>query len=113
MNVCGPYLSSQGIFSGPPRVNPSSRSVYVGIGEAAPWNEHGRASHPEFPNSPFTPPVYRDPSRGRLLPKARGCANADAAPLITLPLMMSGISGGSVSTPAFGCDASAAAAGFY
>src|SRR5215471_3152651 len=86
--ICGPVRTTSGILSGPPSVKSNCASPVNGGGTAAP-NENGRAFHAEFAKTPLTSPVYPAPGRGRLLPKARGCANGLAAPFTTLPLMTS------------------------
>src|SRR6266704_1318362 len=78
-----------GIFSGPANDPRTCTSLYEGFGVCALVNENGRVSHAELPSRTPTPPVYSDRPPRRLLPNAASCANGDAAPLLTLPLIKS------------------------
>src|SRR5262245_57041209 len=92
--VCGPWRTSQGIRIGPVIRPPTWTSLYLGAGASDASNEYGRAFNAELPPSALTAPEYVGRTCGRLLPNARGCANGEAAPLVTLPLMIAVSSGG-------------------
>src|SRR5688572_16826916 len=74
---------------GPPKLATKCTSLYDGFGADCPLNAKGRESNAELLLSSPTPPLYRPRPPGRLLPKARACANGEAAPLLTLPLIRS------------------------
>src|SRR3954453_3021152 len=87
MNSVGPLRSTFENLSGPPNVPIPARSLYSGFSAGAPPNVNGRESNREFPDTTARPPLNSDPRPLRLLPKADACANGEAAPLFTLPLM--------------------------
>jgi hypothetical protein len=56
-NVCGPYFTTQGILSGPPKLKPICRSSYEGAGGFGLVNEYGAAFQAELPSATLTPPL--------------------------------------------------------
>src|SRR4051812_735534 len=75
-----------GIFSGPWNVARKCVSLYDCFGVDVEVNEYGAESHAEVPRFIPSAYVYSERPVRRLFPNAAGCANGDAAPLLTLPL---------------------------
>src|SRR4051812_47144729 len=76
-----------GSLRGPPKDAIPIRWLYAGFGVSWPVNENDRASSAELPSRNPTLPLYNDRAPRRLLPNAADCANGEAAPLLTLPLI--------------------------
>ncbi len=83
----GPLRSTFENLSGPPKVPITRRSLYSGFAVGRRPNVNGLESNVELPKTIARPPLNNDPRPLRLLPNAAACANGDAAPLLTLPLI--------------------------
>src|SRR5262245_2497379 len=97
----------RGILIGPPKVPMTRTSLYRSLVACVPANENGLASHAEVSACTPRAKLYNAPGRRRLFPNAAGCANGDAAPLFTLPLITKP---SDASIPAASLDSSLAAA---
>src|SRR3954465_1708621 len=73
--------------SGPANEATIWASLYDGDGVGWFVKENGRASSAELPRRMPMPPLESERAFRRLLPKAASCANGDAAPFLTLPLI--------------------------